>query len=416
MRENEIEPGLLRIFRYFSAIAVIYFLGFFVYTTVTTGTWVSANLIVYYINYFTYLFVFIYLSLNWLKNILKAYYLPIAIIVAGIVPIFSSLVLWPLAPESSLAEVIFRSWTLIPILIVPVVIIAWQYEYSTMIAYVIITFLYDLPFIVFSINEITLETIPALGVPLIRSFAFGTVGHIVHTLMETQRHQRRKLMSANIQLAEYANALEELATSRERNRLARELHDTLAHTLSGQIVTLEAIKLDLDQETDHQMIESVDQLLNNARTGLTETRRALKDLRSKQIEDLGLKIALTNLTRDAAARANAQSVITIQPDLPPLSHELEQCIFRIVQESLENVIRHANATQIELQFIIENQELCVRIKDNGVGFHSEDINQINSLGIQGMKERAKVFGGKLIISSEPAQGSKVEAFFEVNND
>jgi len=415
MLEKEIEPGLLKIFRYFTGLAVIYFLVFFFYSSYSAGTWISSNLILYYINFSTYLFLLVYLSWGWLRTKLKKYYLPIAIIVAGIAPIFTSFFIWPLEPGTSFTEVVFRSWTLIPILIVPVVLIAWQYGYNTMVAYVILTFLYDLPSIIFSIDRITLETMPIIGVPFIRSLAFGTVGHIVHMLMETQREQRKKLIAANIQLAAHATTLEQLATSRERNRLARELHDTLAHTLSGQIVTLEALKLDL-HNGDTQTIETVNHLLSSARTGLTETRLALKDLRSKQLEDLGVIIALKNLVKDAGARASVQTEIQIQNDLPPINHDLEQCIFRISQEALENIVRHANAEKIIFEVKHNNGDLVVRISDDGKGLSHSDINTNNSLGIKGIQERVQEAGGTLELFSTPTEGTTIQAKFEVIHD
>jgi signal transduction histidine kinase len=414
MYQKQIEPGLLKVFRYFVGLAVVYFLVFFFYTARTTGTWISPNLILYYINLTTNFFLLLYLSWEWLKNHLKQYYLPIALIVAGMVPVFSSLILWPLEPGSNLTAIIFRSWTLIPVLIVPVVLIAWQYGYNPMVAFVIITFLYDLPFILFSIDEVNLDTIPILGVPFIRSLAFGTVGHIVIMLMDTQRNQRKELINANLQLAQHAKTLEQLATSRERNRLARELHDTLAHTLSGQIVTLEALKLDINHE-DIQMTDTINQLLDSARTGLAETRRALKDLRSKQLEDLGLSIALTNLIFDAAARSNAEPVISIQKDIKPISHDLEQCIFRISQEALENIVRHANATKIDLKIFENNHRLWLTISDNGKGFYPQTTIE-NNLGLKGMKERAQEHEGNFSVSSSPFQGTSIQVDFEVSHD
>ena len=82
-------------------------------------------------------------------------------------------------------------------------------------------------------DKFSYETLPLIGVPFIRAFAFGTVGYIVNILIETQRMQNQKLIQTNLRLNQYVNTLEQLATNRERNRLAAELHDTLAHTLSG---------------------------------------------------------------------------------------------------------------------------------------------------------------------------------------
>ena len=415
MLQKEIEPGLLKTFRYFVGLAAGYFLIFFIYTARTTGTWISPNLALYYINFSTNLFLLVYLFWGWLKNKLKHYYLPIALVVAGFVPIASSFILWPFEPEPNLTAVIFRSWSLIPVLIVPVVLISWQYGYNVMVAFVTVTFLYDLPLIFLNIGEISLETMPVLGVPFIRSLAFGTVGHIVHLLMETQRKQRKKLIAANVQLAQYADTLEQLTISRERNRLARELHDTLAHTLSGQIVTLEALKLELP-DNDIQARIIVNQLLENTRTGLSDTRRALRDLRSKQLEDLGITIALTNLVHDAAARANTKCTIHIQESLPPLANQLEQCIYRISQEALQNIIKHAEASIIELNLSANDGVIRLLITDNGIGFSSQNSQAGYSLGIKGMEERAQELGGKFTLSSIPEHGTAIEVTFEVTYD
>jgi len=266
-----------------------------------------------------------------------------------------------------------------------------------------------------NIDEVNLETMPVLGVPFIRSLAFGTVGHIVHLLMETQREQRKKLILANMQLAQHAETLEQLTISRERNRLARELHDTLAHTLSGQIVTLEALKLELGRKNAKTKI-TIEQLLENTRIGLAETRRALKDLRSKQVEDLGLRLALTNLVTDAAARANAIPQIYIQQNIPPFTYQMEQCLYRISQEALENIIKHAEATKIELVLTLENRFSKLKIADNGIGFSEENPIPYSSLGIKGMKERTQEFDGIFSITSSANYGTTIEVSFEVAND
>jgi signal transduction histidine kinase len=368
MEERAIEPGLLRIFRYYCGFSIGYFYGNFLYTGLTTHLWTSATSLLFLINAFIFIILWVYLSIGWLESKLKGLYLPIAILTAALGPIYTSIMLWPLQAQDPVTNIIYRSWMLFPILIVPIVLVAWQYSILVTIVLVAITSFYDMPFIIMSVGKIDQEAIPFIGVPILRSIAMGTVGTIVNLLMKTQRTQRQKLIEANEKLSEHAQTLEQLAVSRERNRLARELHDTLAHTLSSQILTLEALRLSVDPD-DKELTEPLDQLIQNTRNGLTDTRRALKDLRAGKLEDLGLATALKSLVADAAARANCSATCTISENLPPLSTKAEQCMYRIAQEALENIVLHANAGNMELKLVHRKGNVILEISDDGQGFN-----------------------------------------------
>jgi signal transduction histidine kinase len=211
---------------------------------------------------------------------------------------------------------------------------------------------------------------------------------------------------ANVRLSEHSQTLEQLATSRERNRLSRELHDTLAHTLSGQAVNLEAIKLMIpsNQAEVHKML---DHSLSNTRAGLAETRRALKALRSQQLEDLGLCMVIKNLAKDASSRGDFNLVLNIPDHLSELTPDIEQSIYRIAQESLENILRHANARNVELIIESDNHHLLFMITDDGEGFDLQNIDLDNKLGIQGMRERVELIRGEFSILSNQGEGTTV---------
>jgi signal transduction histidine kinase len=228
----------------------------------------------------------------------------------------------------------------------------------------------------------------------------------------SQRIQRQALLDANVKLSQYARTAEQLATSRERNRLARELHDTLAHTLSAQTVNLEAIKLMIPSEKSeiHAMLA---QSLDNTRKGLAETRRALKDLRSKQLEDLGLGIALRHLAQDIAQRGTLRLEIDLPDRLPDLPSQTEQSLYRIAQEALENVVRHANANSISLRLAQDGSALCLSIADDGDGFNVDDPTVSERLGIRGMAERAALAAGSIQVQSQPGGGTVVNFTVEV---
>ncbi len=350
MNRSPIEPGLLRIFRYFTGVALIYYALVIGYTALQTRSGAIPQQVLLYVNLANNLVLFGYLSWRWLERYLGHWYLPIGLLIATIIPIFSNLIYF-VDPAADINESITRNWIILPILLVPLVLIAWQYRFRYVLLFILSTAAVQLFLLLPFASPINSETLPYLGIPIVQAFAFGTVGHIVTRLMEIQRAQRRQLMQANIHLARHAKTLEQLAVSRERNRLARELHDTLAHTLSGLTVNLEAIKITLANNKTEESQTLIDHALSNTRIGLTETRRALKALRSQQLENLGLGLAITNLAENAASRAGFELDIQIDSPLPDLTPDVELCFYRIVQELLENIIRHANANSVIIKLI-----------------------------------------------------------------
>ncbi len=409
-----IEPGLLRVFRYFSALAVVYFAVLLSYS----GIKLIPNALTYqiqtYLNLATYLALFWYLSSSWMKRKLGKAYLPLALGTATFLPIFSNLIYLADPAIKELSLLISRSWLLVPILLIPVTLTAWQYPYRYVVLLVALSALIELAVLIPLVETINYETITILGVPIIRAFAFGIVGQIVSLLMDTQRQQRKDLLAANIQLSEHALTLEQLTRTRERNRLARELHDTLAHTLSGLSVTLEAIKL-MVKEEDTEIIHLLDQGLTNTRTGLDETRRALKDLRSKPLEEVGLLIALRNLADDAAARGSFRLEKELPAQLPFFPPEIEQSIYRIAQETFQNTIQHANAASVRFQITVQDSRFKMNISDDGEGFDSLEP-QTGVFGLHGMGERASMIGGKLNVTSSPGIGTHIEFSIKVYDD
>jgi signal transduction histidine kinase len=415
IKHKAIEPGILRIFRYFSIIAVVYFAFIATYFIISTGKFFTPSQIGTYLNLATFSLLSIYLSLDWLRRKLKNLYLPIALTVATVLPILNLILYVPYQQKDNLVYIITGSWSLFPILLVPLVLIAWQYGFRMVLVFTILTALIDVTVIFQVVGAINLETLPLLGVPFIRAFAFGTVGHIVARLMEAQKAQRKKLILANVKLAEYAKTQEQLAISRERNRIARELHDTLAHTLSGLTVNLEAIKLVLRNDPD-EALRLVDEALFNTREGLTETRRALKALRPQRLEDLGLGMAIMNLAEDAAKRANAELILDIDFNLPKFPQETEQGIYRLTQEALQNIVKHAEAKHIAVHLHNRGRELVLEVRDDGKGITKAMEKNEEGLGLKGMKERAEMAGGKLEITSLPNKGTLVRYSLELNYD
>jgi two-component system sensor histidine kinase UhpB len=189
--------------------------------------------------------------------------------------------------------------------------------------------------------------------------------------------------------------------------MARELHDTLAHTLSGLSVQLETVKAywDVDPTTAQRLL---DKSLAATRDGLQETRRALKSLRASSLDDLGLLLAVRQLAESAAARANLHLDLVLPTTLPTLPAAVEQCLYRVAQEAIANVVHHANARTLTVHLTYSNTDCVLTVQDDGLGFDPHHTNQAGHFGLTGMRERAALAGGNLVIESRRDAGTKVQ--------
>jgi signal transduction histidine kinase len=145
--------------------------------------------------------------------------------------------------------------------------------------------------------------------------------------------------------------------------------------------------------------------LAQTRSGLTETRRAMQELRATPLDDLGLALALQNLALTTAQRHGIAATVALPEHAPNLPPAVEQGVYRIAQEALTNAARHAGATQIKVT-LSSNGAVSLTVADNGRGF---DVSSIDGdhMGVQLMRERAAMMGGVLDIASAPGAGTTV---------
>ncbi len=257
----------------------------------------------------------------------------------------------------------------------------------------------------------------------IQTISLLMVGYMTSELIGRLRRQQRSLEEANAQLRDQASTQVELTISRERNRMARELHDTLAHTLSGLTVQLQTVKAYWAIEPDISQ-EMLDVALSATRSGLQETRRALKSLRATPLADLGLSLAIQQLAEAAAARANLSLALSIAEPLPHVAPEVSHCLYRVAQEAMANVIYHADARHLSVSAEHVNIEhadiehasterggrgIRLRVADDGIGFEPSE-EYPNHWGVAGMHERAQLVGGCLSIESAPGRGTVIQLF------
>ncbi len=409
MKTSSLEPGLLSVFRLFTglrlAFAILGLAAYFIFSGIFPNLPEPPNQAIYWFSLADSALLIGYLSWPALRRFLGRAFLPIGLAIATIGPSLVQYLELPGQGGQGLGET-RGALQLFLLLFIPLILISWQYNFRTVILYTLGTVLLDWFFIAITMNPLTIGLIPLIGILFLRTISYILVGYMVVRLMSTQREQRRALAEANTQLAHYAATLEQLATSRERNRLARELHDTLAHSLSGVAVQLEAVKT-LWENNPEAARAMLDHSLATTRNGLTETRRALQALRASPLEDLGLALAIRSLAESVATRNGLALEVEAPERLENLSPDVEQGIYRVAQEALENVALHAQARNVKMRLSQSDGHFALTISDDGRGFEPGNVDLANQFGLQGMRERTEMLGGSLEVDSQPGSGTTI---------
>jgi NarL family two-component system sensor histidine kinase YdfH len=230
------------------------------------------------------------------------------------------------------------------------------------------------------------------------------------TEREKAQELAERLESANARLAANAARIEALTLQNERQRMARELHDTLAQGLSGLVLQLEAVKAHLASQHTERASAIVDQALARARGTLAESRAAIDDLRLAPAD-------LADRVREKVDRFAGATGIRCEVDLAVQENQLSAAVadhaVSILSEALANVARHAQADQVKIRFVLEREELELEVLDNGKGFDVNGQSSTGHYGLLGMRERARLTGGLLAIESTPQNGTRVR--FTVKN-
>jgi two-component system sensor histidine kinase UhpB len=229
------------------------------------------------------------------------------------------------------------------------------------------------------------ERVPVDGEPDVAALA-----QAFNDMLDRLEHERRE--SARLAL----RVLED-----ERSRIARELHDEVGQTLTGVMLQVEGLAAKIPED----LREQLDELRETARSGTEEVRRIARQLRPEALEDLGLQSALAALSNafgdqagiDVARRLNCS---------PPLSDDQELVVYRVAQEALTNVARHASATRVELRLEHERERAVLSVRDDGRGLAPGTLP--SSGGIRGMRERAMLIGAQLEIDSGHGRGTEIK--------
>lgn len=199
-----------------------------------------------------------------------------------------------------------------------------------------------------------------------------------------------ELHEANVKLQEYSETIKRMTEIEERNRLAREIHDTLGHALTGIVVSADAGKILFDAAPEEAKAR-FDVIGQTARQGLEDVRRSIRALRPDALESHDLESALEKMIENFRETTGADIRYEQEAGKLRLAQDEEVTVYRIVQEGMTNAIRHGEATQINLIIDRKDRNLRVRIFDNGVGMQGKKTG----FGLNYMKERVELLKGTL---------------------
>lgn len=265
-------------------------------------------------------------------------------------------------------------------------------------------------------SEILVEGMSNIGNFLGISSGVVFVGIFTHVLAQADRARMQmqqmaeRLDGLNQQLREYAVQAEELATTKERNRLAREIHDSLGHFLTVINVQLEAARAVLDSDRD-AAFHALEKAQSLAKDGLSEVRRSVAALRASPMKDRPLPSAVEGLLEECRA-AGIQTELHVSGEGCELPAQIEHALYRVAQEGLTNVRRHARASSVKVKLDYEaDGGIALIISDNGVGVDLENLEE--GFGLFGLRERVHMLNGRVTLESAEPKGSCLEVFIPV---
>ena len=220
----------------------------------------------------------------------------------------------------------------------------------------------------------------------------------------TERQMRQKLANANEQLKEYSQKIEELATVQERNRIARDIHDSLGHALTSLNIQMQtAVKLWEKEPTQaHSFLTQAQSL---GKTAMQEVRKSISTLREDGREEQPLEARIETLVDDYR-KGTGLFICTNISRCSSVSKPVAKTIYRIIQESLTNIFKYAEATEVKIQLKTTPEQLSLTIEDNGKGF---DLKKKRSgFGLRGMQERVTTVNGRFELITSPKNGCRIE--------
>ena len=236
------------------------------------------------------------------------------------------------------------------------------------------------------------------GAGILFVFAFSLI-----TLSAEESRRRSDALLAELQT--YAGQAEALAIAQERNRLARELHDSVAQTLYGLTLQAEAANRKLAAGQLEAVAGYLRFFRDSTQQTLLETRLLIFELRPPILDEVGLAIALQTRLEAVESRSGLDYQLDLL-EVERLPPQVETGLYRITLEALNNILKHARASQVNLSLQQDGERIHLEIRDDGIGFDPEAL-QTHGYGLQSMRERAEQLGGSFNLQCEPKVGTTI---------
>jgi len=195
------------------------------------------------------------------------------------------------------------------------------------------------------------------------------------------------------------------AREKERLHIARGMHDELGQLLTALKLELSALAAVATEPAQVQRIGSMKTLIDDT---IVAVRRISDDLRPLMLDDLGLNAAVESLGRTAAERIGIEVTVRHDEEDPPIHPDAATALYRLVQEALTNVARHANATDVSVDLRVQGQDVVLTVEDNGIGLPRDALRRDGSWGLRGMRERVALYGGSLLLENAPGSGARLQ--------
>jgi signal transduction histidine kinase len=247
-----------------------------------------------------------------------------------------------------------------------------------------------------AVFNLTLNSALLFGLVLV--FVLLMVGAIL-----TERQSRDRLSLANDRLRRYALLIENQATLQERNRIAREIHDSVGHALTAQSIQLENVAVWL-RENVGRAEEHLQKARGLGKEALQNVRQSVATMRQPPLQGQSFNDAIETLVNEFERTTGIQTMMQIQV-AQGLPTDIAIALYRIVQEAMTNIAKHSQATQVNLKLSETPQELELIVEDNGQGF--DPTQNTTGFGLQSMRERTEALGGLFYLNSHSGQGCRL---------
>lgn len=228
---------------------------------------------------------------------------------------------------------------------------------------------------------------------------FNEVNHVLKTAKEKQQLGLKVIEAQEI----------------ERKRLSREIHDGPAQMLAHILIRSEIIDLSIRDGKIEQVMQEVRSMRKNIRSSLKEVRRIIYDLRPMALDDLGIIPTLKKHISTVAEFNDIEIDLILLGEEKRLATDYELAVFRLIQEALQNTIKHAKATVIKVTLEILPDQITIIVRDNGIGFDMEESKK-DSFGLIGMRERVEMLDGVFIVDSTKGKGTTIRAVLPYDMD